>query len=160
MAKLREQFGRRLEELLKKHKMKQCELAEKLDIDPQSISRMIAGKHFPKEENIEKMIKAFNIQPEELFKFSNNADDKELIEDINRLISNAPSSNTICPLTRISPFATSTMSPRYMSFNRVSAIPVYWLPVSNSCTLTGNGCAFIRRCHQAWVSLFPKRWSS
>ena len=57
MAKLRELFGRRLEELLKKHKMKQCELADKLDIDPQSISRMIAGKHFPKEENIEKKIK-------------------------------------------------------------------------------------------------------
>lgn len=92
MAKLREQFGKRLEELLKKHKMKQCELADKLDIDPQSISRMIAGKHFPKEENIEKMITAFNIQPEELFTFSHVADDSELIADINRLISNAPSS--------------------------------------------------------------------
>ncbi len=91
MARLRELFGKRLEELLKKHKMKQCELAEKLDIDPQSISRMIAGKHFPKEENIEKMIQAFNISPEELFSFTQVADDNELINDINRLLSNAPS---------------------------------------------------------------------
>ncbi len=91
MARLRELFGKRLEELLKKHKMKQCELAEKLDIDPQSISRMIAGKHFPKEENIEKMIQAFNISPEELFSFTQVASDKELINDINRLLSNAPS---------------------------------------------------------------------
>lgn len=92
MARLRELFGKRLEELLKKHKMKQCELAEKLEIDPQSISRMIAGKHFPKEENIEKMIQAFNITPEELFSFTQVADDNELIKDINRLLSNAPSS--------------------------------------------------------------------
>lgn len=92
MAKLRELFGRRLEELLKKHKMKQCELAEKLDIDPQSISRMIAGKHFPKEENIEKMIQAFNIQPEEFFTFSDIATDEELAADIQRLIKNASSS--------------------------------------------------------------------
>lgn len=91
MARLRELFGKRLEDLLKTHKMKQCELAEKLDIDPQSISRMIAGKHFPKEENIEKMIQAFNISPEELFSFTQIASDKELIDDINRLISNAPS---------------------------------------------------------------------
>lgn len=92
MARLRELFGKRLEELLKNHKMKQCELAEKLEIDPQSISRMIAGKHFPKEENIEKMIQAFNISPEELFSFNKVADDQELIKDINRLLSNAPSS--------------------------------------------------------------------
>lgn len=92
MARLRELFGKRLEELLKNHKMKQCELAEKLEIDPQSISRMIAGKHFPKEENIEKMIQAFNIPPEELFSFNKVADKQELIKDINRLLSNAPSS--------------------------------------------------------------------
>lgn len=92
MARLRELFGKKLEELLKNQKMKQCELAEKLEIDPQSISRMIAGKHFPKEENIEKMIQAFNITPEELFSFTQVADDNELIKDINRLLSNAPSS--------------------------------------------------------------------
>ncbi|MBQ8460105.1 helix-turn-helix transcriptional regulator [bacterium] len=91
MAKLRELFGKRLEELLKINKMKQCELASKLDIDPQSISRMIAGKHFPKEENLEKMIQILNVQPETLFKFSQMSTDKELIEDINRLIINAPS---------------------------------------------------------------------
>lgn len=91
MTRLRELFGKRLEELLKKHKMKQCELAEKLDIDPQSISRMIAGKHFPKEENIEKMALAFNVSPESLFTFSEIADDKVLINDINRLLSNASS---------------------------------------------------------------------
>ena len=91
MAKLRELFGKRLEQLLKKHKMKQCDLASKLDIDPQSISRMIAGKHFPKEENLEKMIQILNIQPETLFKFSQMSTDAELIEDINRLIKNASS---------------------------------------------------------------------
>ncbi|MCD8024854.1 MAG: helix-turn-helix domain-containing protein [Candidatus Gastranaerophilales bacterium] len=92
MAKLRELFGKRLDELLKKHKMKQCELAEKLGIDPQSISRMISGKHFPKEENLEKMILAFNIQPQELFTFSHSINDKELIADINRIVQNASSS--------------------------------------------------------------------
>lgn len=91
MPKLRELFGKRLEELLKKNNMKQCELAAQLDIDPQSISRIIAGKHFPKEENIEKMIQIFNIKPEVLFTFFRTDNDKELIEDINRLITNAPS---------------------------------------------------------------------
>ena len=89
MAKLRELFGKRLEELLKNSNMKQCELASKLDIDPQSISRMIAGKHFPKEENLEKMIQILNVPPETMFKFSVSADDDELIKDINRLAKNA-----------------------------------------------------------------------
>ena len=91
MAKLRELFGKRLEELLKSHKIKQCELAEKLGIDAQSVSRMIAGKHFPKEENIEKIIYAFNIQPENLFTFSNVLSDDEIKQDIIRIISNASS---------------------------------------------------------------------
>ena len=37
------------------------------------------------------MIQAFNISPEELFSFTQVASDKELINDINRLLSNAPS---------------------------------------------------------------------
>jgi len=91
MTRLREFFGKRLEEVLKNNKIKQCELAAKLDIDPQSISRMIAGKHFPKEENLEKMIRILNVQPETLFKFSHFASDEELIADIMRLISNTTS---------------------------------------------------------------------
>ncbi|MBR1754656.1 helix-turn-helix transcriptional regulator [bacterium] len=91
MTKLRELFGKRLEQILKSHKMKQVELADKLDIDPQSISRMIAGKHFPKEENLEKMIMAFNINPESLFKFSEVLDDNDIKAEMIRLISNASS---------------------------------------------------------------------
>ncbi|MBR1424912.1 helix-turn-helix transcriptional regulator [bacterium] len=91
MAKLRELFGKRLEELLKQNKMKQCEFAAKIDIDAQSISRMIAGKHFPKEENLEKMIQVLNVEPHTMFKFTHMANDTELINDINRLIKNAPS---------------------------------------------------------------------
>ena len=52
---------------------------------------MIAGKHFPKEENLEKMVQVLNVQPQTLFKFSSQFSDKELINDINRLINNAPS---------------------------------------------------------------------
>lgn len=89
MAKLRELFGKRLEELLKIHHVKQCELASKLDIDPQSISRMIAGKHFPKEENLEKMAEALNVLPETLFKFSHNLNKQDLIYDINKLLKNS-----------------------------------------------------------------------
>lgn len=92
MTKLREQFGKKLEEILKTKKIKQCELAEKLGIDPQSISRMIAGKHFPKEENLEKIIEVLNIQPETLFSFSTISNDKELRNDIIRLVSNASAS--------------------------------------------------------------------
>jgi len=95
MAKLRELFGKRLEELLKINKMKQCEFAAKMDIDAQSISRMIAGKHFPKEENIEKMINVLNIQPETLFKFSQSLSIQERIDDINRLIKNAPTAKVV-----------------------------------------------------------------
>ncbi len=91
MTNLRKLLGRRLVEILANKKMKQRELADKLDMDPQSVSRMVSGKHFPKVEHLEKIIDALNIQPEELFTFSHVADDKELIADINRLITNAPS---------------------------------------------------------------------
>ena len=88
---LRKLMGRRLVEILANKKMKQCELAEKLNMDPQSVSRMVSGKHFPKVEHLEKIITALQISPHELFTFEHVADDKELIEDIIYLISNAPS---------------------------------------------------------------------
>ena len=88
---LRKLLGRRLVEILANKNMKQCELAEKLNMEPQSVSRMISGKHFPKVEHLEKMITALKISPQELFAFEHVADDKELIEVIISLISNAPS---------------------------------------------------------------------
>ena len=88
---LRKLLGRRLVEILANKKMKQCELAEKLNMDPQSVSRMVSGKHFPKVEHLEKMITALEISPQELFAFEHVSDDKELIDDIIHLISNAPS---------------------------------------------------------------------
>lgn len=89
---LRKLLGRRLVEILANKKIKQRELAEKLDMDPQSVSRMVSGKHFPKVEHLEKIIDALNINPQELFTFTHVADDKELVEDIIRRLSSAPSS--------------------------------------------------------------------
>ncbi|MFI3301406.1 MAG: helix-turn-helix transcriptional regulator [Candidatus Gastranaerophilales bacterium] len=81
--KLREKFGQRLEELLTKKNIKQCELAEKLDIDPQSISRMVAGKHFPKEENIEKISYALGVNESDLFTFVHIGTKAEIVDKIN-----------------------------------------------------------------------------
>lgn len=44
--------------------MKQCELAKNLNMDPQSVSRMVSGKLFPKDEHLEKMINVLKISPQ------------------------------------------------------------------------------------------------
>lgn len=80
--------------------MKQCELAELLNIEPQSISRMVSGRHFPKIEHLEKIIEVLKIKPAELFTLEHVDDDKKLVDDINSLIATA-SSNQIRMLHKI-----------------------------------------------------------
>lgn len=100
MTDLKKILGRRVTEILTKKNMKQCELAELLNIEPQSISRMVSGRHFPKIEHLEKIIEVLKIKPAELFTLEHVDDDKKLVDDINSLIATA-SSNQIRMLHKI-----------------------------------------------------------
>ena len=91
MKDLRKLLGRRLIEILAAKRMKQCELAELMNLDPQSVSRMVSGKHFPKVEHLEKIIEVLKIEPEDLFTLTHVEDDNKLIADIVRLVSCASS---------------------------------------------------------------------
>ena len=62
-----ENFGRNLAELRKKHNMKQSELAEKLGVSTQIISKIELGKSYPTFANLEKISQIFNASPIQLF---------------------------------------------------------------------------------------------
>ena len=100
MTDLKKLLGRRVTEILAIKNIKQCELAEMLNIEPQSVSRMVSGRHFPKIVHLEKIIEVLKIIPAELFTLEHVDDDKRLVQDISRLIATA-SSNQIRMLHKI-----------------------------------------------------------
>lgn len=77
MASGNKLFGKRIRELREKNNLTQEKLAEILDLDYQTISRIETGSYFTSYENLEKFAKAFHVEIKDLF------DTKHLEETIN-----------------------------------------------------------------------------
>lgn len=67
MSSLKKLLGQRIRELRQQKNLKQYELARKVDFDPNYISRIEIGVSSPSLEAIEKIAKALQIEPKELF---------------------------------------------------------------------------------------------
>lgn len=61
--------GKRIQEIRKKRKLTQEQVAEYVGLETSSISNIENGKYFPTVENLEKIIKILNIKPAEIFNF-------------------------------------------------------------------------------------------
>ena len=69
MAKLKVQFGKRLQQLRTEVGMTQEQLADKTQLTVESISNMERGLYGPKFENLEKIAAVLKVNVKELFEF-------------------------------------------------------------------------------------------
>jgi len=69
MPQLKEQFGKRLQQLRTDAGLTQEQLAAKIDLSIESISNIERGIHGPKFENLEKIAKVLKIPVKEMFEF-------------------------------------------------------------------------------------------
>ncbi len=79
-------LGQRIQELRKSKKMTQEYLAEKIGIEPASLSNIERGKYYPTADNITKIIEILDIEPLELFNFKHLAPHEKLLEEMNNTL--------------------------------------------------------------------------
>lgn len=92
MVNIKEIFGKNLKRLRTEFDLTQEELAEKIDVQYQTISNLENGRFFIATENFESLCNFFNVKPIEFFlEFNKENSDKEKIDDINNILSNLDS---------------------------------------------------------------------
>lgn len=89
MSDTKKLLGKRIKELRALKKMNQSGLAEIIGIEPRSLSKIESGYHFPKDEHLEKLACALDVEVKDLFTFSHIKDNDGLILDINNLLKSA-----------------------------------------------------------------------
>ncbi len=83
-------LGKRIKEIRKNKGLTQDELAEKIGIESTSISNIENGKYYPTADNLEKIMNALNITPQNLFVIEHNQDDDVLLNEINIILKENP----------------------------------------------------------------------
>lgn len=83
-------LGRRLKEIRLRRGLKQEELAERVNLEPASISNIENGKNYPSFQNLEKIINILDTTFLEVFKFEHHQDSKDLIAEINKILADNP----------------------------------------------------------------------
>ncbi len=89
MSKIKELLGKRIKELRLAKKLTQEQLAELIDMGAASLSKIEIGMNHPTDENLEKLAKALNVEPYELYMFNHHKDIKELRKNIELMLKNA-----------------------------------------------------------------------
>ena len=82
MSSLKEKFGKRMKEMRKAKKLTQEQLAELVGIEPQNLSKIECGMHFPQPDKIEKIAYALGVNISELFDFEHFNRKEDLISYI------------------------------------------------------------------------------
>lgn len=93
MGDLRKLVGQRIKELRKNKNLNQAQLAEIVGVETTSICKMESGNHFPKEDNLEKIAKALDVEIKDLFAFKHQRNKKLLISDIIIMLDNTDEKN-------------------------------------------------------------------
>ena len=79
---LKQNLGRRIQELRKAQNMTQEKLAEKISMDITSLSKIETDRNYPQPETLEKIAFALSVDIENLFKFKNNLTKEDYINNI------------------------------------------------------------------------------
>lgn len=79
------QVGKRIKELREAKGMKQVELADLIDMEATNLSKLEKGVHLPKEDNLNKITNALNVEIKDLFDFGHIKTKQELVNDINTI---------------------------------------------------------------------------
>ncbi len=83
-------FGKKIKEIRKKQSFTQEKLAEILDVDAKTISRLEKGYYFTTYENLEKLANALDVQIKDFFDFEYMQNKDTLKDSLITKISNMP----------------------------------------------------------------------
>ena len=86
-------LGLRIKELREKQGLTQLKLAEILDMEASNLSKIERGIQIPKEESLDNISKALNVEVKELFDYTENINKQDLISKINTLLENSNEEN-------------------------------------------------------------------
>ncbi|NLE05259.1 MAG: helix-turn-helix transcriptional regulator [Crenarchaeota archaeon] len=86
MSDLRKSVGLRIKELRQSRNLKQSQLAEKIGVETTSLCKIENGEHFPKEENIEKIANALEVDIKDLFAFTPELNKEKLLANIHSML--------------------------------------------------------------------------
>ena len=89
MGEIAKKLGLRIKELREKQGLTQLKLAEILDMEASNLSKIERGIQIPKEESLEKISSALNVDVKELFNYTHIVNKKDLISKINILLENS-----------------------------------------------------------------------
>lgn len=76
-------LGQRIKYFRKAKKLTQEQLAEIVNMEPNSISIIESGRNFPTLNSLEKIAKALNVELNILFRYNLNKTNDEIIDNIN-----------------------------------------------------------------------------
>ena len=86
---IKKEVGEKIKRFRKKNGFTQEKLAEIVDISSRNLSNIELGLSYPKPETLEKIMLALNMTTEELFSNDNLKTEDELLNEINKFISEA-----------------------------------------------------------------------
>jgi len=86
---IKKEVGEKIKRFRKKNGFTQEKLAEIVDISSRNLSNIELGISYPKPETLEKIVIALDMTTEELFSNDNLKTNDELLNDINKFISEA-----------------------------------------------------------------------
>ena len=86
---IRKKKKKRIRDIREAKHIKQVELANMIEIEPTNLSKIEKGAHFPKDETLNKILKALNIDIKDLFYFEHMQDKSELLKNINKILADA-----------------------------------------------------------------------
>ncbi len=92
MGDIAKKLGLRIKELREKKGLTQLQLAEILNMESSNLSKIERGIQIPKEESLEKITAAFEVDMRDLFDFEHFTDKKTLIKKINTILETASDS--------------------------------------------------------------------
>lgn len=85
-SKLSNKLGLRIKELRTARNLKQCELADMLDMERSNLTRIESGKQRPTDENLEKIADILNVNISELFDVEHIKTKAEIIKIITEML--------------------------------------------------------------------------
>lgn len=86
MGEISKKLGLRIKELREKQGYTQLKLAEILNMEASNLSKIERGVQIPKEESLEKLAQAFNVNLRDLFDYEHFNDKSLLISKINKIL--------------------------------------------------------------------------
>ena len=78
MGEIARKLGLRIKELREKQGLTQLKLAEILDMEASNLSKIERGIQIPKEESLEKISSALNVDVKELFNYTHIVNKKDM----------------------------------------------------------------------------------